>query len=191
MQLPCIFHGRYREVKPRLMRVARRAARGEDWVALVERDGFIDVADTSGFIVGDGPSSLLGSTEHFQMWFLWAQMILIRPTASPEVREAFFQESLAHDWSVLGLMMPHNHYWVRQEEHHAPFLRAVSRYWLEFGALGKRYSTGSTLPNELWGIPSNVTKVFARRGLPLEFLQAPCAPGAFARLLDEYGIAPA
>jgi hypothetical protein len=190
MQLPRIFYGRFREVKPRLMRVAKRAARGEDWVALVEHDGFIEVADTDGFIVGDGPSSLLGGEAHFQMWFLWERMVLVKPAASPEVREAFFQESLAHSWSVLGMTMRRNDFWVTPEPHQAPFLRAVSRHWLDFGAVGPRYSNGSRQGVTLWEVSTMVRLLFARRGLPLEFLQAPCAPGAFARLLDEYGIAP-
>jgi hypothetical protein len=191
MQLPRIFYGRFREVKPRLMRVAKRAARGEDWVALVEHDGFIEVADTDGFIVGDGPSSLLGGEAHFQMWFLWDRVWQVEPKPSAEIKEAFFRESLAHSWSVLGLMMCANDFWFIREEHQAPFLRAVSPYWLDFGALGKRYTAGSRMTDELWDTVTIVTKVFARSGLPLEFLQAPCAPGAFERLLDEYGIAPA
>jgi hypothetical protein len=190
MQLPRIFYGRFREVKPRLMRVAKRAARGEDWVGLVEHDGFIEVADTEGFIVGDGPSSLLGGGEHFQMWFLWDRLWQVEPKPSAEIKEAFFQESLAHSWSVLGLMMRVNHFWFIREEHHAPFLRAVSRYWLDFGAVGPRYSNGNNQGMTLWDVVTMVKHLFANHGLPLEFLQAPCAPGAFARLLDEHGIAP-
>ena len=84
LQLPSIMYGRYRDVRPRLMRIARRMCRGEEWIPLVEERGFLDVASRPGYIVGGGPSSLLGAEEHFQLWLLW---MLARDSGARERRD--------------------------------------------------------------------------------------------------------
>ncbi len=189
MQLPALFHGRYRDVKPRIKRVLKRFARGEDWIALVEERGFLDLASTPGHIVGNGPNSMIGRQEHFQMWFLWA---LARTTWLHERRELLdrmFRESLDRPWTVLGLVMYHNHAWLH-ESRQRPFLAAVAPHWDDFAAIGPRYTWGSPTGDELWNIPTSVGYALANQDIPLDVVRAPLVPGAFAALLSEHGIKP-
>jgi hypothetical protein len=74
MELPALFYGLYRDVKPRTTRIIKRIPKGADWMALVEAEGFLDVAKTPGMILLDGPSPLVGGQPHFQAWLLWDQM---------------------------------------------------------------------------------------------------------------------
>ena len=188
MQIPRIFHGRYRDVRPRLMRVLRTVARGGDWVGQVTGDGFLDARASPGLIVGDGPSSLLGRDVHFQMWWLWTESWLVEPYIPDDVLERFFQQSLAHPWAVLGLTRSRNSMWFEREDRHVPLLRAVAPWWETFAALGPRYSNGSRQGLALWQVPNTVVFVCARRGMPIDVLRAPPEPGGFARMLEAHGV---
>lgn len=66
--LPKLMYGRYRDVRPRLMRIVKHMVKDADWLSMVEQDGFLDVLSSPGLIVGDGPSSMLGGDEHFHWW---------------------------------------------------------------------------------------------------------------------------
>jgi hypothetical protein len=54
--LPALFYGLYRDVKRRTRRIIHRIPKGVDWMALVEAEGFLDVAETPGMILLGGPS---------------------------------------------------------------------------------------------------------------------------------------
>ena len=188
LEIPKIFYGRYRDVRPRLMRVARRMRRAEPWIPLVEQDGFLDVASTPGYIVGDGPSSLLGADEHFQIWLLW---MLARQGRVNDIRdelEIVFQQSLSRSWALLGLVMSRNDGWLWDREHHRPFLRAVLPHWDEFDSIGPRYSLGSRNGESLWDLHNTVMYVLGHQGLPLEEFPAHLTGAELARLMNALGI---
>lgn len=190
LQLPRLLYGRYRDVRPRLMRIVKHMVKGNDWLSMVESDGFLDVASTSGSIVGDGPSSLLGRDEHFQMWFLWEQAWRKADGDGAENTSKIFADSLTRPWSLLGLMMPGCQLWLWNKERHRPFLAAVAPHWDDFSAVGARYTTGSRNPNPLWRMPSGVPYAMGNQDIPTDLLRSPLEPGTLARYLSEYGIEP-
>ena len=188
LHIPKIMYGRYRDVKPRLMRIVKHMLKGSDWLSMVEQGGFLDVASTPGLVVGDGPSPLLGREEHFQMWFIWPQAWIKTPDDDSEIAKKIFRDSLTRPWSLLGLTMYRNHDWFVKKERFLPFLSAVCEYWHEFAAIGARYTLGSRTAHELWNTPTTVGYVTANLGVSAEeFRQEPSA-GSLARLLREHGI---
>jgi len=184
--LPALIHGRYRDVKPRLRKIVKRMLRGDDWIAAVEEHGMLDVATTPGLIVLRGPSPDLGSDEHFQMWLLWAMVRDRDMTGMEGILENIFTESLTRPWTVLGLVMPANTFWLDEPRHHR-FLRAVCPHWETFCSVGKRYTWG-WVGDELWNCNHTVRYVMANQKLPLDIVDAPPQPGALAAFLRSHGI---
>jgi hypothetical protein len=194
MQLPALFYGLYRDVKPRTARIVNRISKGADWMALVEAEGFLDTATTPGVIVLDGPSPLLGGQPHFQAWLLWAQYRDNRAREwmsgraelhdRDDEEEAMFQKSLTKPWSTLGLVGGRNKDWLFRENRHRPYLRAVRQYWDVFDSVGARYSTGQQNPVQLWAQPNTIKYVLANRGIPGDELDPPLPPGGLAELID-------
>ena len=188
--LPKLMYGRYRDVRPRLMRISQRMRKGQDWLPLVEQDGFLDVADTPGLIVGDGPSTLLGADEHFQMWLLWT---LARKGGMRDIRdieESIFQQSLSTPWTVLGLVMSRNDGWFWNHSHHHRFLEAVCPHWDEFAAIGPRYTLGRQPGKNLWETHNTVLFVLGNQGIPLDQLRGQITSRELAGFMQDLGIAP-
>lgn len=188
LELPKIMYGRYRDVRPRLMRIARRMRRGEEWIPLVEEHGFLDVASTPGYIVDNGPSSLLGAKEHFQLWLLW---MLAREGGMRDIRDIaddIFRQSLTRPWALLGLVMSYNHLWLYEDYRHHPFLRAVVPVWDDFIAVGPRYSGGLS-GEELWKGANTVVYVLANQGIEAARLHGRMTASDIAGFMRELGIA--
>ncbi|WP_428263403.1 hypothetical protein [Haliangium sp.] len=185
MKLPALFHGLYRDVKRRTAKIVTRIRKGDDWIALVEAEGLLDVDTTPGLVVMKGPSSLLGGKPHFQAWLLWLQF---RAKALDEDRqdliEAVFQQSLTRPWSTLGLVSYQNHPWFYAKHRYRPFLRAVREYWHIYAAVGARYSYGVPEPVDLWTLNNSIHYVLANLGIPGDDLRAPLPPGGLAELID-------
>lgn len=193
MELPALFYGLYRDVKRRTNRIVNEIAKGADWMALVEADGFLDTATTPGFILLEGPNPNRGSEHHFQQWLLWAHIknkrahLWSRQSKDADkwgvaVQDVVFQQSLTKPWSTLGLVG--NDSWLYPEHRYRPFLHAVRQYWDLFDSVGPRYSTGLQTPESLWALPSAIKYALANLGIPGETLRAPLPPGGLAELID-------
>lgn len=186
--LPKIMYGRYRDVRPRLMRIARRMRKGDEWISLVEQDGFLNVAETTGYIVGDGPSSLLGADEHFQMWLLWMLARQGGMRTIRDIEERIFEQSLSRAWSVLGLVMSRNDIWFMDRSRHRPFLAAVYPHWNEFIAIGARFTLGRRFGQELWNMHNTVLFVLGHQGIPREQMRDRMTSHKLAEFLQALGI---
>jgi hypothetical protein len=184
MELPALFYGLYRDVKPRTTRIINRIRKGADWMALVEAGGFLDVATTPGMILLDGPSPLVGGQAHFQAWLLWSQMLDKWNEWGEEVDEAIFQKSLTRPWSALGLVGNQNSPWFIPKHRYRPFLRTVRQYWDLWDSVGARYSAGLPTPERLWALPNTIKYVLANLGIPGDELDPPLPPGGLAELID-------
>jgi len=184
--LPALIHGRYRDVKPRLRPIVKRMIRGDDdWIAAVEEHGMLDVDSTPGLIADTGPVHL--RDEHFQMWLLW-DLVRKRDVRGTEgVAEKLFTESLTRPWTLLGLVMSQNDFWLWHEMRHHRFLRAVCPHWETFCTVGKRY-IGLRVGDDLWNCNTTVHCVMADQKLPLDILCKPPQPGALAAFLRSHGI---
>ena len=195
MELPALFYGLYRDVKRRTSRIVTTIPKGADWMALVEAEGFLDTNATPGFVVFDGPSSLLGGEPHFQQWLLWAQIKnkwaheWSRQSKDADkwgvaVQEVVFQQSLTRPWSTLGLVAGGNTSWLIPKHRYRPFLRAVRQYWDLFDSVGARYSFGLQTATPLWAFTNSIKYVLANLGIPGDTLRAPLPPGGLAELID-------
>lgn len=183
MQLPKLFYGLYREVKPRLSKVVTQLRRGQPLVPLVEAEGLLDTETTPGLIVFQGPSPLLGGQVNFQMWLLW-WLLLDKESVHSETAQRVFEESLTTAWGTLGLAANDTHFWFIVAKRHRPFLRAVRTYWDELDAVGPRYSYGINVGYPLWSMNSSIKFVLARRRIPNDILSAPLPPGGIGELID-------
>ena len=181
MEMPALFYGLYRDVKRRTSKIVTHVRKGADWMTLVEAEGFLDTAVTPGFIVLEGPSSLLGGEPHFQMWLLWWQFLDTHPALGDE---DVFERSLTRPWSTLGLVSNPNKGWLYERRRYRPFLRAVRQYWDTFEAEGARYSNGSEVGSFLWSLSNNVKYVLANLGIPGETLRSPLPPGGLPELIE-------
>jgi hypothetical protein len=184
MELPALFYGLYRDVKPRTTRIINRIRKGADWMALVEAGGFLDVAKTPGMILLDGPSPNRGGEQHFQAWLLWSQMWQTLDEWGKGIGEALFQTSLTRPWSTLGLLGRNDTIWFLRKHRYRPFLRAVRQYWDLWDSVGARYSSGLQTPEPLWAIPNNIHYVLANLGIPSDQLDPPLPPGGLIELID-------
>lgn len=184
MELPALFYGRYRDVKRRTAKIVTQVRKGNDWMALVEAEGFLDTDTTPGFLVMDGPSNLLGGEAHFQVWLLWTQIYFAEPRVNDEIREEVFQRSLTRPWSTLGLVAYRGQDWLFQKYRYRPFLRAVRKYWDLFAAVGQRYTGGSRAPDDLWSLPNSIHYVLANLGMSNAEMDPPWPPGGLAELID-------
>jgi hypothetical protein len=185
MELPALFYGLYRDVKPRTTRIINQIRKGADWMALVEAGGFLDVAKTPGMILLEGPSPLVGGQPHFQAWLLWSQMLDRWDKWGREIDEAIFQKSLTRPWSALGLVGGNsNVFWFSPKHRYRPFLRAVRQYWDLWDSVGARYSAGMQTPERLWSLPTNIKYVLVNLGIPADVVRAPLPPGGLIELID-------
>lgn len=194
MELPALFYGLYRDVKPRTSRIVTQMRRGADWIALVEAGGFLDTDTTPGFILLEAGNLLLGSQPHFQQWLLWTQYHdkqaneWVRGRAEvheqDDEEEAIFQASLTRPWSTLGLVCTQNWPWFIPKHRYRPFLRAVRQYWDLFDSVGPRYSIGLQTSEPLWAFTTSIKYVLANLGIPSDELDPPLPPGGIAELID-------
>lgn len=194
MELPALFYGLYRDVKRRTSRIINRIRKGDDWIALVESEGFLDTAKMPGFIVLEGPSPLLGGQPHFQEWLLWTQYnnkrtqewVLGREELHErdDEEDAIFQQSLTRPWSTLGLVAGGNTGWLYPKHRYRPFLRAVRRYWHLFESAGPRYSGGLQTPKPLWALPNSIKYVLANLGMSNAEMDPPWPPGGLPEIID-------
>ena len=184
MELPALFYGLYRDVKRRTSRIVNRIPKGADWMALIEAEGFLDVATTPGFILLDGPSPNRGGEQHFQQWLLWTQFRAHWRDWGNTVLEPIFQQSLTRPWSTLGLVCGGNKSWFIPKHRYRPFLRAVRQYWELFDSVGPRYSNGLQTPDPLWTWTTSIKYVLANLGIPSDELDPPLPPGGLAELID-------
>ena len=194
MKLPALFYGLYRDVKPRTSRIVTQIRKGADWMALVEAEGFLDVATTPGFILLEGPSPNRGAEPHFQQWLLWTQYSDKRASEwvigredvheYDDEEETIFQQSLTKPWSTLGLVAGGNKNWLFPEHRYRPFLRAVRQYWDLFDSVGARYSNGLQTPEPLWGWMSSIKYVLANLGMSNEEMDPPWPAGGLPELID-------
>ena len=190
LQLPRIMYGRYRDVRPRLAKIARRMRKGEAWMPLVEEQGFLDVATTPGYLVGDGPSPLLGAEQHFQVWLLW---MLARKGGMREIRdteEQIFQTSLTRPWSVLGLVLPGSDAWLREQSRRLPFLQAVCPHWDDFIAVGTRYTQGSQNIKALSDMHSTVRYSLGHQGYTYEQVRGEMSGDKLRGMVERVAEAP-
>ena len=167
MKLPALCYGLYRDVKKRTSKMVTQMLKGNDWIALVEAEGFLDTETTPGLIVMEGPSPLLGGEPHFQAWLLlraFRDRALDR-NVPEEVLEAVFQQALTRPWSTLGLVGHPNHCWFYPRRRFRPFLAAVREYWDIFESAGQRYTYGIQEPLELWKAPNSIQYVLGNLGL--------------------------
>jgi len=184
MQLPAMFHGRYRDVKRDVDHIVRRIVRGDDWIALVERDGFLDVETTPGLILLDGPNPIFGSQSHFQAWLLWSRVLAREKRFRSELVQRVFEQSLTRPWSTLGLVARGNDAWLYPEERFRPFLQSVREYWAEYVAVGARYTDGVDWGEELWKLPTTVGYVLANLRVPREVYDSLLPQGRIGELID-------
>jgi hypothetical protein len=139
MKLPKLLYGRYRDVRPRVARTIRRMHRRADWVEELSGDGFLDVDDTPGYVILDGPTAPLAAEDHFQMFKFWEQVYLNDRTLGAEIVDDVFDRSLTMVWGTLGvatyagIML-----FRRRRDRFAPFIRAVLTHWPTFLTLGPR-----------------------------------------------------
>ena len=167
MKLPKLFYGLYRDVKKRTSKMVTQIRRGNNWLALIEAEGFLDTETTPGLVVMEGPSSMLGGEPHFQAWLMWWQL-LEKESMHSDLCERVFWQSLTRPWSTLGLVGLPNHCWFYARRRFRPFLAAVCEYWELFDAVGQRYTTGSRAPKELWKTPNSIHYVLANLGLDVD-----------------------
>jgi hypothetical protein len=190
MKLPAHFYGLYREVKRRNAKIITQLCKGADWMELIEAGGFLNVELTPGFVVMNGPSSLLGGEPHFQMWHLWFQIweqsfsFEGKPRVSEALAEEVFERSLTRPWSTLGLVAHRGQDWLYEKHRYRPFLHAVRQYWELFDSIGARYSNGSRQGSRLWSSPNAIKYVLANLGIPTDVLRSPLPPGGLFELVD-------
>lgn len=184
MELPALFYGLYRDVKRRTARIVNGIPKGADWLALVEAEGYLDTATTPGFILLDGPSTLLGGQPHFQQWLLWNQFRAHWRDWGNALLEPIFQQSLTRPWSTLGLVCGGNTSWFIAEHRYRPFLRAVRQYWDLFDSVGPRYSSGLQTPRPLWALPNSIKYVLANLGMSDAEMDPPWPPGGLPEIID-------
>ena len=164
MKLPRLFYGLYRDVKKRTSKMVTKIRRGNDWLALIEAEGFLDTETTPGLIVMEGPSPLLGGEPHFQTWLMWSQL-LDKESMHSDLCEQVFQQALTRPWSTLGLTAHINQWWFIPRRRFRPFLAAVREYWDIFESAGQRYTYGIQEPLELWKVPNSIQYVLGNLGL--------------------------
>ncbi len=190
MKLPAHFYGPYRDVKRRNARIVTQLCKGADWMALIEAEGFLDVATTPGYVVVDGPSVLTGGEPHFQVWPLWyeirrEQIRSDKPRrVSKELAEEVFERSLTRPWSTLGLVAYRGQDWLREKHRYRPFLHAVRQYWELFDSIGARYTDGSRQGFPLWFAGNSIKYVLANLGMSNEEMDPPWPPGGLLAILD-------
>jgi len=184
MQLPAMFHGRYRDVKRDVDHIVRRIVRGDDWTTLIEKEGFVDVEGSSGLILLDGPNPIFGSEAHFQAWLLWSRVENKAASLRSELMQRVFEQSLARPWATLGLMAHGNTFWLSPRERFRPFLQAVRQYWAEYAVAGARYSNGIDHGMELWSVPNTLGYVLANLRVPREVYDSLLPQGRIAELID-------
>ena len=185
MQLPTLFYGRYRDVKRDIDHVVRRLARGDDWIDLVEQEGFVDVETSPGYILVAGPSAIFGSESHFQAWLLWSRVRDTARSIHSDLVQQVFEQSLTRSWATLGLVARGNTFWLYPHERFRPFLQAVREYWAEYSAVGARYTDGVDWGEELCNLPNSVGYVLANLRVARADYDALLPQGRIAELIDQ------
>ncbi len=173
MQAPTLLHGRYRDVSRAAKRVARRLTRGESLSALVP--SWMDLRGATGLVLLDGPSPLVGGSEHFHAFALTKALVEARLGQDRSGWGRIWTEQcMKEPWSLLGVLAQDGQFVVQDDQRIDLLLRVVD-YWDEFVALGDRYSLGLPWGQSLWSAAGGIRAALARMGVDVRHGDEPRA----------------
>lgn len=189
MQIPALFYGLYRDVKLRFRKLVRQFSNGEEWDTVFSTEDNTDTMNFSGFLVLNGPSSLLGSEPHFHCYVLLdlVRQAVLKGQITSEQEALIFEKSLLSAWGVLGLLSYKNvvWFWRREQLYNAeqwsslryqPMLIACLNYWDVLDHEGARYTNGSRAAQQLWELHTSLKYILANLGVSTETLLSPLPP---------------
>ena len=186
MEIPALFHGLYDEVASRCDGVVERLAAGESWSDVI-RGPMLDTHQSSGLLILNGPSPLLGGSPHFHCYLPHFRIrdAIGRAQLRSGADAVTFNASLQSASGILGLLSPANVMWVHSRERYVPFLKASLRYWELLAGEGPRYSTGLPTGESFSIVQNNVRFVLANLGVPTAVAGGPLSADRLAELVDE------
>ncbi|SRR6266545_4026328 len=179
MNIPDFLYGRYSQVRRRCLRVLSELRGGARLEALTGQ--YLDTRSTTGLLIIDGPLEVFAREDHFHLFALVREIFLMKD----DLNGAFFEDSLANGWSLLGLLGQAAQPWLFEESRQRAFLAAVRRHWGELDAAGPRYTRVSTEGKSLWRLPATtIHQVLIWQGLDQALVSHPLPPGGIAELID-------
>ncbi len=172
MKIPAFFYGLTRDVERRSKKGFTALRRGASLFEIVESDNLFNTEDHDGLLVLDGPHSLLGSDPQFHMYLFMRTCFngVLNEKLSKKLEKDAFLNSLETAWGLLGVLGPNNSACVDDDEVYIPFLNANLKYWEILLGEGKRFSFGSRTGKSLSELPTTLTYVLAKCGIPVEKL---------------------
>lgn len=189
MEIPEFMYGRYSEVKKRCNKILKELKKGASWDEVTSNLPMIDTKENEGYIVMDGPSSLLKDENHFHM-FVFLTLLYDKDSLEDRAEEIFY-EHLKTSWGTLSLMSGRGgaiQLYFIPIERHIPFLNSVLRFWEEYISEEKIFTCGSRSPDYIWSLQTNIKFVLARRGVPTEILRAPLPNNDLEALVKRYNL---
>jgi len=186
MELPACIYGYYRNVKKECNKFIRKIIKGDNLAEAIG-DKMIDTSSAPGFIVLEGPHSILGGHPHYNLFALL--YIYMQLEKNEEKRDKFFFDALQNPWSTLLLLTGNvglGQLLHIPEKRHKPFLNAVVKFYDTFNAEGSKYSNGGQEGRLLWDCGTNIKFVMARMNVPQDVLRAPLPIGGIKELITRY-----
>jgi hypothetical protein len=190
MILPKIIYGIYSEVNKEVRKAVNRILKGAPLEEVLGSQDWMDTTEAEGLCIMQGPNPLLGGSPHYQIWLPWSQILnaSLKEKISLKQEQEIFDVSLKYSWSVLGLLAQGNQFWLAPPHRHRPFLDGVIKFWVQYQAVGPRFTTGLNTGAELWAIPNTLKYVLANIGVPAEKLSLPLDKGDLKAFAKDCGI---
>jgi hypothetical protein len=133
----------------------------------------MDLRDSTGLVLLDGPSPLVGGGEHYHAFAFTKSLVEAR---LGEDRSAWgriwTEQSMREPWSLLGVLGEYGQFVVQDEQRIDLLLRAVE-HWDEFVSLGKRYSCGLPAGESFWSAAMGIKQAAARMGVDVQATHEP------------------
>ncbi|MCW3085867.1 MAG: hypothetical protein JWP12_3233 [Bacteroidetes bacterium] len=164
MNIPSVFYGKAADVKKRVKQIVNEFSKGKPWDELLG-DKFIDTNSSSGLIVIDGPSKLLGNQEHFHMYTLMRHVLYDSKIPEGSI-EKFFSNSIETNWGLLLLLNYQNFAcFDGKDQRRKLFLRAANKQFDSLVDIGSRYSSGLPDPKNLAELPNAIYYCLSLQGI--------------------------
>jgi hypothetical protein len=167
MRIPAFLYGNSQAVAKHCRAKVKALKEGADLDALI--DQWVDTKTTKGLLVLAGPSPLLKSDPHFNLYRLAREIVESDWDGAP----VLFDQALRDPWLFLCYLgQDMSAFFAKNPETYRPFLTALVHMWFELTAEGSRYSDGTEVGFQLWALPTNIYAMVARTsGLPYETLK--------------------
>ena len=173
MEIPTFLYGQFRQVKLTCKKKVRQFLAGAPIAELV--DIWMDTKSHQGMLVLEGPSSSLGSAEHFH---LFAFVRLLREAIreggglmSEQIAQRAMAELLTRSWGFLAVVGQDSYIFCNYESCARMLIDAIPRYWAEVDGEGNRYSCGLSQPSRLWENCQALLVALHNAGVPASLIQ--------------------